>query len=39
MVHYKGVLPGEIDKVNCIDEKAVSGLFNMKHKQENEIQI
>lgn len=39
MVHYKGVLPGEIDKVNCIDEKAVGGLFNMKQKQENEMQI
>ena len=39
MIHYNGVLPARIHKVNCIDQKAVDGLFKMKRRQENEVEL
>ena len=39
MRFYKGILPGAIEKVDCIDETKVQKLFEMKEKQEGKVHL
>tara|TARA_B100001248_G_scaffold238369_1_gene202943 strand:+ start:2302 stop:2574 length:273 start_codon:yes stop_codon:yes gene_type:complete len=39
MMFYKGVIPGEIIKVDCIDQTEVQKLLEIKQKQEGKIQL
>jgi len=39
MRFYKGILPGAIEKVDCIDETKVQKLFEIKQRQEGKVHL
>ena len=39
MRFYKGILPGAIEKVDCIDETKVQKLLEIKQRQEGKVHL